>query len=181
MGKIKLPQPVKLVVGFIFSEEEIFIQTKKRFVEKYGEIDFESRSLFFKYTDYYRKEMGENLFRKFLSFKKLIMPEEIVEAKLFSVEVEKSFYLPGTEKRRINIDPGYLTLSKLVLATTKNFAHRIYLGRGVYAEVTLRYLRGEGFIPWEWTYPDYRSRDYLEIFNKLRSLLKNKYSNKDAG
>ncbi|MFQ5836184.1 MAG: DUF4416 family protein, partial [bacterium] len=114
--------------------------------------------------------MGSNLKRKFISFQALIDPAEIREIKLFTNQFEQDFLHPGTHDRRINLDPGYLNLSKLVLASTKDYQHRIYLGRGIYAEVTLRYKKEKGFKPWEWTYPDYRTREYLEIFNHLREI-----------
>jgi len=171
MGKAKLPLPVKLIVGFLFLEEEVFLRAKDELVNQYGEVDFESPSFDFSYTNYYKEEMGDKLWRKFVSFKSLVDPENIVAIKLFTNKLEDKLSLPGS-RRRVNIDPGYLTLSKLVLATTKNFAHRIYLGRGIYAEVTLRYLKDKGFQPWEWTYPDYRSKKYLEIFNYLRGVYK---------
>jgi len=123
--------------------------------------------------------MGKNLSRKFISFKHLIDPERLVSIKLFTNKLEEKFLWPGSSRRKINIDPGYLTLSKLILATTKDFSHRIYLGSGIYAEVTLRYLKNKGFQPWEWTYPDYRSKEYLEIFNQLRSLEGKSYGEKD--
>ena len=74
-------------------------------------------------------------------------------------------------KRRVNIDPGYISQSKLVLATTKDHSHRIYLGQGIFAEVTLRYYKGT-FRAWEWTYPDYASPPYIAIFNHIRKLYK---------
>lgn len=168
MGKIKYPEPVKLIAGMLFAEEDIFTIVKNRLINKYGEIDFESPLFPFYYTDYYFKEMGGKLWRKFVSFKNLIDPEKLPGIKIFTNKLESEFLQPGSSRRRINIDPGYIDLSKLVLATTKNFSHRIYIGRGIYAEVTLRYLKNSGFHPWEWTYPDYRSKDYLEVFNLIR-------------
>ena len=179
MGKIKYPKPVKLIAGFIFAQEKIFFQAKEELVKKFGEIDFESPLFSFNYTDYYRKEMGNKLWRKFVSFKRLFDPEKIVSVKLFTNEIEQKF--SSGKKRKVNIDPGYLTLSKLVLTTTKNFAHRIYLGKGIYAEVTLRYIKGKGFQPWEWTYPDYRSEDYLEVFNSLREKYKKQLEKEEKG
>ena len=172
MIKIRYPKPLKLVIGMISGEEELFVEVKEKLVEKYGEIDFESSTIPFIYTNYYREEMGEDLKRKFISFKHLIDPESLILVKLFTINLEKKFLQPNTLKRKINIDPGYISLSKLVLATTKNFSHRIYLGKGIYAEVTLRYQKNKGFKPWEWTYPDYRTEEYLNIFNYLRQLYK---------
>jgi len=170
MGKIKYPRSVKLVVGMIFAQDKFFHNAKKELIKKYGEVDFESYSLPFIYTNYYREEMGDRLWRKFISFKSLIDPEKIVTVKIFTNKLEEMFFFPGTSKRQVNIDPGYLDLAKLVLATTKDFAHRVYLDKGIYAEVTLRYSKDEGFRPWNWTYPDYRSREYLDVFNHIRKI-----------
>ena len=170
MGKLRHHEPVKLISGIIFSQSEFFIKAKNELINRYGEVDFESISFPFKYTDYYQAEMGKILWRKFISFKLLINPEKIVSIKLFTNKLEEKFFFPNSLRRRVNIDPGYLVLSKLILATTKNFIHRVYLGKGIYAEITLRYFKGKGFQPGEWTYPDYKSREYLEVFSFVRSI-----------
>lgn len=173
MSKIEQPEPVKLVIGIIFNQDHLFVQVKEELTRKYGELDLESLKFRFTYTDYYREEMGEILWKKFLSFKSLISPAELVPIKIFTNKLEEKFFVAGTAKRRVNIDPGYLSLAKLVLATGKDFAHRIYLNQGIYAEVTLRYSRHEGFKPWEWTYPDYKSKHYLELLEIIRSIYRN--------
>ncbi|MDQ1318216.1 MAG: hypothetical protein QG588_1873, partial [Candidatus Poribacteria bacterium] len=98
-----------------------------------------------------------------------IQPEEIVEIKYFTNDVEKEFLLDGSSKRQINLDPGYITPAKLILASTKDHIHRIYLRDGIYAEITLQ-MEGGTFRPWQWTYPDYRSEGYIKIFNEIREL-----------
>lgn len=155
-------------MGMISGEANLFDKAEKRLSQKFGLIDFESPILSFQHTHYYESEMGSDLKRKFISFQGLIDSAEIADIKLFTNQLERDFLRPDTHDRRINLDPGYLTLSKLVLVSTKDHQHRIYLGKGIYAEVTLRYRKGKGFEPWEWTYPDYRTREYLEIFNWLR-------------
>ena len=170
MGEIKPPFPVKLIVGMISAKEDLFKKVEGKMEQKFGLIDFQSSFLPFTYTRHYESEMGKNLKRKFFSFCSLIDPEEIAEVKLFTNELEQSFLYPNSKKRCINIDPGYLSFSKLVLATTKNYAHRIYLSKGIYAEITLRYEKGKGFKPLKWTYPDYRSEVYLQIFQQIRRI-----------
>lgn len=170
MGKVKQPGSAKLIVGMISAETRLFDQAEKRLSQKFGLIDFKSPIISFRHTHYYESEMGSNLKRKFISFQDLIDPAEIAKIKLFTNQLEGDFLHPDTHGRRINLDPGYLTLSKLVLASTKNYQHRIYVGSGIYAEVTLRCKKGEGFEPWEWTYPDYRTREYLQIFNRMRDI-----------
>lgn len=178
MGKVKQPVGVKLFTGLISGEANLFKEAEKRLSQKFGLVDFKSPILSFQHAHYYESEMGPNLKRKFISFQSLIDPAEIGEIKLFTNQLEQDFLHPETDDRRINLDPGYLTLSKLVLASTKNYQHRIYLGRGIYAEVTLRYKKGKSFEPWEWTYPDYRAREYLEIFNHLRKIYQNQLKTK---
>lgn len=170
MGKVKEPLPVKLVVAMISGEESLFEQAEKKLTQEFGLVDFTSSPLPFNCTDYYKKKMQINVKRKFISFASLIDPAKIVEIKLFTNQLEENFLYPDSKQRRLNLDPGYITLAKLVLATSKNFQHRIYLGKGIYAEITLRYKRGKGFTCWEWTYPDYRSKEYIEIFNHLREI-----------
>ncbi len=169
MGKIKGHPPVKLIVGMITSDEKLFNIAESMLSDKFGSIDFYSEILAFDYTDYYKPEMGENLKRKFISFEKFIHPENLAEIKILTNELEKNFLIENSEKRRINIDPGYLTAAKLVLASTKDHIHRIYLGRGIYAEITLQ-MQGKSFHPWQWTYPDYRSEEYIRIFNSIRQI-----------
>jgi len=135
--------------------------------KKFSPIDFESEILNFDFTDYYCKEMGGGLKRQFVSFKKPIDAAKLSEIKIFTNKMEEK--LRQNFSRTINIDPGYLDMSKLILATTKDYNHRIYIGRGIFAEVTL-YYRGKSFLPWEWTYPDYKSQRYIDIFNKIREI-----------
>ncbi len=168
MGKVKKRNPTKLIIGLIFKEEVFFEKVKTILKKRFGTIDFQSQTLPFKYTDYYEKEFGTGLKRKFISFKKLIYPQSIAKIKIFTNKIEDKFLLKKTV-RLINIDPGYLELGKLVLATTKDHKHRIYLDKGIYAEVTLFY-EDKSFKPWTWTYPDYASNEYLEIFDNIRNI-----------
>lgn len=111
--------------------------------------------------------MGEGLKRKFLSFEKLINAERLAAVKRWTITLEKK--LKDGANRTVNIDPGYLTLSKLVLASTKNFCHRIYAGGGIFEEITLFY-KDATFQPGPWTYPDFRSPDHINIFNQIRGI-----------
>ncbi|MBI3991546.1 MAG: DUF4416 family protein [Candidatus Omnitrophica bacterium] len=167
MGESKRHPPVKLIIGMIFSQIQLFSKVKELLEEKFGAIDFESSIMDFNYTAYYETEMGNNLKRSFISFKGLIPPEDISSIKLFTNKLESDFAIDAS--RKINLDPGYLTLDKFVLATTKNYQHRIYLRDGIYAEMTLRYKK-RSFEPWEWTYPDYRTEEYIKYFNEAREI-----------
>ena len=167
MGQPSKHTPVKLIMGFIFNDTGVFEKVKMILAKKFGAIDFESNVLPFTYTEYYKEELGDHLKRKFISFEKLILPELLADIKLLTNNLEKRF---STEnKRQINIDPGYISLSQLVLATTKDYMHRIYLDKGIYAEVTLFY-QNKKFNFWPWTYPDYKTDVYNEIFNTIRKL-----------
>ncbi|MDP2912604.1 MAG: DUF4416 family protein [Candidatus Omnitrophota bacterium] len=160
----------KLVVGLLSADAALFSKLKKILERMFGNSDFESDISEFPYTDYYREEMGENLKRRFLSFDKLFRINGLHKIKLKTNGLEKRFSKNG--KRAINIDPGYLNLSKLVLFSTKDYSHRIYLNNGILAEVTL-YYKNNTFNPWPWTYPDYKSDTYIGIFNSIRSRYKN--------
>jgi len=166
MGKIKDPSSVKLIAGFIFRDEGLFAEASACLRRRFGKTDFESPALTFNYTDYYEKEFGTGLIRRFLGFEKPIDPGIIAEIKIFTNKVEDKFARRGC--RRINIDPGYVDLSKLILATTKDYSHRIYLKKGIYAETTLIY-QGKSFRECPWTYPDYRTPEYIGIFNRIRN------------
>ncbi|MFH0918124.1 MAG: DUF4416 family protein [Candidatus Omnitrophota bacterium] len=168
MKKIgKHSQRVKLVIGFIYKDEAVFFKAKESLRKKFGKIDFESAVLDFNYTDYYEAEMGKQLRRGFISFSKLVPMEDLYRIKLYTNRLEKKFSTGNM--RQVNIDPGYLDLAKLVLATTKDYAHRIFLRKNIFAEITLAY-RGDSFSANEWTYPDYRSKEYIDIFNQIRKL-----------
>lgn len=158
---------VKLVIGFIYKDEAIFIKAKERLKKRFGKIDFESKVLDFNYTDYYEAQMGKGLKRKFVSFSKLISIADLYRIKLYTHRLETKFLT--AKYRQVNIDPGYMDLAKLVLATTKDYAHRIFLRKGIFAEITLSF-RGNSFSANEWTYPDYRSQEYIDIFNQIRKL-----------
>lgn len=167
MGVIRSHEPVKLIIGFIFKEEKVLNKAEAILERRNGRIDFQSQNLPFDYTDYYNKEMGQGLKRKFISFKKLILPSSLPEIKIISNAIEKK--LSPAKARLINIDPGYLNLSKLILASTKDYSHRIYLNKGIFAEITLFY-QNKTFQPWSWTYPDYKTGEYARIFNHIREI-----------
>lgn len=164
-----MTEKVKLIIGMISNEQELFKTVLWLLQRRFGEVDFVSPILNFDHTTYYNKEMGNGLKRNFLSFKKLIKLSGIEKVKLLTSSIEKRFLRYG--RRRINIDPGYVELSKLVLLTRKDYSHRVYLGRGVYAEATLHFKNGT-FNAWEWTYPDYKTKEYINIFNEIRNIYK---------
>jgi len=174
MGRISQPQPVQLFCGAIFSPGTDIDSLKSLLAEEFGGIDLESEIFSFDQTDYYAEEMGENLEKIFFSFKEPVDPGSIVDVKLRTNELELRFSAGGGDvKRTVNLDPGYVSLSKMVLATTKDNYHRIYLRDGIYAEVTLKFTK-KSFRPFDWTYPDYRTEGYIGFFNDLRAKYREK-------
>lgn len=170
MAEAKRPSPVKLIIGVIFPSEGVLIKAKQRLKKKFGPLDFESPIMPFDCSKYYEKEMGSNLLRQFLSFQRLISPQELTAIKLYTNRLEKRLSRQKHQpSRTINLDPGYISASKLVLATCKNYSHRIYLDKGIFAEVTLCFHDG-AFKPWPWTYPDYKSQGYIQSFNSIRQM-----------
>lgn len=168
MGTVKPPEKALLFVGTLFSDRQYYLEAADTLKKLYGPVLFESDTYRWEHTDYYKDELGWPIYRRFIFFKGIIDPSEIVQIKLKTNDIEAGLSREG--KRQINLDPGYITPSKLVLATTKNYAHRIYLGRGIYAEVTLFYRKG-GFRAHEFTYKDYQMPEYLELFKKMREKL----------
>lgn len=165
MGRIGVPQPVKLIMSLISSDDCLLQQVIAVLQERYGEVDFTSDILPFDFTDYYTQEMGEGLFRRLITFRSLIHRETLVRIKRETNDVEEQFAVEG--KRRVNIDPGYICAEHLILATTKGYTHRPYLGEGIYADLTLIYREGH-FRPLDWTYPDYASSQVREILQRVR-------------
>ncbi len=175
MVRIKKHRPVKLIIGFIFQNESGPDKAKGILKSRFGKIDFESQTLAFTHTNYYEAEFGKNLKRKFISFEKLIQPQNLPKIKIRTNIIEEKLSRGGL--RSINIDPGYLDMAKLILSSNKDYKHRIYLDKGIHAEITLFY-QNKGFTPWEWTYPDYRSADYIAIFNHIREIYAKQIKNK---
>jgi hypothetical protein len=166
MGSIKSPTPVKLMCSILACEERLMDEARLALVERYGPADFVSPPLLFNYTSYYADEMGAGLQRQIVAFKALISPDALPDVKIAANALEQRWVSDG--RRQVNLDPGYITLAKLVLATTKDHGHRLYLRDGIYAEVTLSFRHGR-FQPWEWTYPDYASPAYCALFDALRA------------
>ncbi len=166
MGNVKSLNKVKLVISVFGENIEIIKKAKATLIKKFGSLDYESYDLKL-VTDYYTLEMGANLIRQFYAFKKLINRDTIAEIKLYSNKLENKFRI--NNKRKINIDPGYLSLGKFILVTTKNQQQRIYLKKGIFAECALRYKDG-GFATWDWTYPDYATKEYCKVLNEIREV-----------
>lgn len=170
MGIPREPKPVKLFIALLCSHESLLPVVEEALVERFGPMELASPSFPWEMTDFYQKEMGPKLLRKFISHLALITPDRLAEIKTMSQQLESNFlWHEGRKKgRRVNIDPGYLDANKVVLATTKDAAHRIYLRSGIYGEATLTYRHGS-YHPHDQTYPDYRWEETLSYFARLRS------------
>jgi hypothetical protein len=155
----------KLVVGVLISQRELKGELQACLMERFGAVDYESELMEFSYTHYYDEEMGKPILRFFLSFKRLCSPDRLSEVKIQTNSLEDMYRDRGM--RRINLDPGILSLSRFILATTKDGSHRIPLRSGIYGEVTLVFEHGE-FRPLPWTYPDYSSETYRNILKQIR-------------
>jgi len=166
MGKAKEPKPAKLFTSLIASEDTVFNRSLEDLRLVFGEIDFISERFPFDFTDYYTEEMGSPLFRHFITFERLISIPLLPEIKQTTNRLEEKHSAPNG-KRRVNIDPGYLSLVHAILATTKGYTHRPYLRDGIYADLTLVY-QNKTFQPLEWTYPDYRQDQIILLFNRFR-------------
>ena len=170
MGKLTEPGPVKLFLGMLSSDTSLIDQLTVTLKDIFGPVDLESPVWPWEHTKYYEKEMGAGLKRQFIFFERLIRPEEISGIKLTTIDLEKRF-LNENNGRRINLDPGYLDAAKLVLVSTKDFSHRVYLDKGIYGEVTLLYS-GKTYQNLPYTFPDYRTEEYLNLFQKAREIFK---------
>jgi hypothetical protein len=172
VGDIQPAQPVKLICGIIAAGEEFLRRAQGELRAAFGDTDVSSDVTAFDFTDYYEAEMGMGLLRQFVSFRDFGDPGSLAAIKRRTNEIERRLAVPvaGGWRRRVNLDPGYVAPSQLVLASTKNFAHRIYLGEGIYAEVTLLFRKGgPEYLPW--TYPDFRSGRYDEFLREVRRRL----------
>ena len=165
MGTARGPQPVKLIASLLTGEVALLADAKEALSRLFGPTDFESELLPFDHSDYYAAEFGSGLQRQIVTFERLVDPGDLPAIKRQTNDLEWAG--AEGEQRWVNIDPGYVSLGKLVLASTKNHGHRLYLGQGIYGEVTLTYQRGR-FRPWPWTYPDYASDRYCAMFDKIR-------------
>ena len=141
-------------------------------IAEFGKLDFVSDVWPFDQTDYYKNETGENILRQLVSIEQLIGPGELAEIKHKTNKLEQKLAAQSALDlpRPVNLDPGIIEPSKLVLATTKNFSHRIYIGKKMYAEVTLIFDKGR-WRTLEYTYPDYRQQCYFDFFDKVRTRL----------
>lgn len=165
MGQPRTPKPVKLVMSLIMASEMLLSRVLEDLRGYYGETDFVSRWMVFDFTDYYTTEMGRDLKRRIVAYRRLMAPDALPSVKHQTNQIEQNYAQQAM--RQVNIDPGYVCGEHMILATTKAYAHRPYLGDGIYADLTLIYREGS-YRSLEWTYPDYRQPELVEMFNGIR-------------
>jgi Domain of unknown function (DUF4416) len=174
VGHIQLPSNVLLILAASSRHEAALVWAGERCAKNFGPIVLASEPFDFTETDYYTATMGADLKKQFFAFERLIDSAAPADIKRQTNDWEAEYAQLGVrpEPRPLNLDPGYLTPAKLVLASTKDHAHRIYLRDGIFAEVTLVY-RQRKWQPLDWTYPDYRREDYQRFFSECRDWLLN--------
>ena len=172
MWELKSPKPVKLIIGILAADHQCLHAAIEALTSEFGEPDFVSDVWPFEKTDYYKDQTGEHIIRQFVSIEKLVDPGKLAKIKHKTNKLEKKLAvkLGLPLPRPVNLDPGIIEPSKLILATTKNYSHRIYIGKKMYAEVTLIFDKGH-WRPLEHTYPDYRQQCYFDFFDKVRTRL----------
>ncbi|MEK7484769.1 MAG: DUF4416 family protein [Planctomycetota bacterium] len=163
------PTPVKLFCGILYSDEVLLRKTLDILFLKYGSPDYQSVIFPFEFTAYYEKEMGLPINRVFYSFSSLINPVALARIKVECIDIETQLAVDG--KRKVNLDPGYMDVHKVVLASAKFEGHKVYLDQGIYADPTLRYAKGH-FTPMSWCFPDFRSGHYEKPFLLIRERYK---------
>ena len=176
MGALRQFTPVKLFVGVLVSNNKFIPQVEERLTAAFGAIDHRSDLIPFDFTNYYEAEMGDLIDRMFFSFERLIEADQLPEIKRQTNQCEDELApllrTPSTAvKRPVNLDPGYIEQAKVILASTKNFYHRIYLGGGIFGEVTMHF-RNNTYQFFPWTYPDYQSKDYQDFFLRIRQIFR---------
>ena len=167
MAQPEEPLPVKYFIAVLFPEAGKLMQVKKELASRWGVIDFEGQDHPFDATDYYQPEMGAPLYRKLLSFERLYTPALIVPMKLECNDIEASFSRDG--KRTVNLDAGYLDHNKFILASAKEAGQKVYLDRGIYADLSGRYREGK-YRPFEWSFPDFKDGRYDGELLAIRNL-----------
>ena len=164
-----IPESARLIVSVLTPCQDLLDKVAQPLIRELGPIEEVLGPIAFDYTSYYDAEMGSGIQRWLWSFTDLVDRSELARIKLLTNRVEQSYTDYG--KRRVNLDPGLMTLGNFVLATGKNNAHRIYLSGGIFADLTLIFRSGS-YQPLEWTYPDYSDPLLIGILNRLRETYK---------
>ncbi|RKX22612.1 MAG: DUF4416 domain-containing protein [Candidatus Zixiibacteriota bacterium] len=173
MGRTKKPLPGKLILSAIYSVLGPMHDAIEEIERKFGVVEFETDELEFLHTTYYREEMGDDLKRKFFAFEGMVARDRLAEIKIWTNRLEEKYgeKVDDFVFRKVNLDPGILSLANLVLASTKDYSHRIYLKDGIFSEVTLIYEK-KRFKALPWTYPDYTEPEVIGFLSRVRETMK---------
>ena len=178
MGEVQTHRPIYLIAAVSSRYDQAFDWSVEEMVKIWGDVALSSARFDFVETKFYERTMGTDLKKQFFAFQSLVPPDSIADAKLNSNALEKRFAssFDCEEERPLNIDPGYISEAKLVLATTKDRDHRLYMQKGIFAEVTLHYHQ-KLWRASRWTYPDYQREDFQAFFTQVRNSLRQRYRN----
>lgn len=165
MSLPRKPQPAKLVIGVLVNDKALMPEVAEKLEHAFGAMDMISAWMDFDFTEYYAKEMGSPLYRRMMTFGQLIRQKDLPSIKLATNDMEQSYADGG--RRCVNIDPGYLLYERFVLATGKNYSHRIYIGQRIYADLTLIFQLG-AYQTLPWTYPDYADQRMIWFLKQVR-------------
>ncbi len=163
--------PVQPVLAVLFRDSTLLEPVRDKVDSHWGPMEYQSDPIPFNVTDYYRDEFGEDLKRSIWSFEEQMDASHLVRRKKEAESVEQRFARNGD--RRVNLDPGYIDPAKLVLASGKENGQKIYLDKGVFADIILFYEKGE-WKPMPWTFPDFRDGRYDEALTRIRTQWKRK-------
>jgi hypothetical protein len=179
MSILTKPGKVKLVIAFFSTSAKILDEIESKFKKKYGKIDYKTPDIDFIETDYYNEEMGENLKTRYISFEKIVLRSSLPLIKKYCCKLENKYSKTKDSilKRLVNIDPGLLSLENFILATGKAYSHRIYLDKGVWADLTLIYQK-DNYINLPWTYPNYQSKKIKKALIEIREIYHKQLKNK---
>ena len=181
MWTLKKPEPVKLIIGIFAANKAALQSAAQAVIAEFGKADFISDIWPFNMTGYYKAEAGDSIVKQFVSIEKLIHPSKLAKIKHRTNRLEKKLAkaLKMSLPRPVNLDPGIIEPSKLILATTKNFSHRIYIGRKMYAELTLTFDKGR-WKSYDYTFADHKQQCYHDFFSKVRTKLVEQLKNRKS-
>lgn len=157
-----------MIIAFMYKDNHVYKTVLDEFIKTLGTTQKEAEPFEFDHSSYYENEMGGGLKKSLVAFRSLQGRDKLVDIKKLANEIEKKY--STNDCRQINIDPAILTLENFVLATNKNFTHRIYLKDNIFADLTLVYKKKKGYSPLEWTYLDYKSDYVVSFLNEVRTI-----------
>lgn len=172
MARVQKPPPGRLIISVIYSSMDALADALNVLERKFGRVQFETPEIPCAETSLYGEEMGGELLRRFFSFDKMVARDGLPSIKGLCHKIEPQFAdrVDDYLFRTVNLDPGILTPANLVMASHREYNHRVYLNNGVFAELALVYSRGR-FVRLPWTCPDFYGAEAIEFFGRVRASL----------